>query len=247
MENITPMRTTTVNKLLTLFGSIMLHCVKEGYRKENPVEGLKIQHKKRPDEERKVYAPEDLKKIVAFLPSPVNRPERYWIPLIGMYSGMRLGEICGLHLEDVKQLDGIWCFDVNDEQDKRLKNLSSKRVIPVHPYLIEKGFLEFAETLKKKGGQKRLWPNLKRRESDGYCCAIGQWYQRFNRKHVTTDPLKTFHSLRHTFADTLKQQGVQEALISELMGHANDSITTGRYGKRYRPQILLEVVTNLRY
>ena len=56
-----------------------------------------------------------------------------------------------------------------------------------------------------------------------------------------------FHSLRHTFADTLKQQGVQENLISELMGHANSSITTGRYGKRYQAKVLLEVVRRLDY
>ncbi len=246
MDNITPMSTTTVNKLLTLFGSIMLHCVKEGHLRDNPAEGLKIQKKKRPDEERKVYTPDDIKKIVAALPSPADKPERHWIPLIGMFSGMRLGELCGLHLEDVKQIDGIWCFDVNGEDDKRLKTLSSKRVIPLHPSLVQLGFLDFVDTMKEKG-HPRMWPNLKRRGTDGYCHAIGKWFQRFNRQYVTSDQLKTFHSLRHTFADTLKQAGVQEALISELMGHANASITTGRYGKRYRPQRLLEAVCKLNY
>jgi integrase len=246
LDNITPMSTTTVNKLLTLFGSIMLHCIKEGHLRDNPAEGLKIQKKKRPDEERKVYAPDDLKKMVVALPSPASKPERYWIPLLGMFTGMRLGEICGLHIEDVKSIDGIWCIDVNGEDDKRLKNLSSKRVVPLHPALIQLGFLAFVESIHDKG-HARMWPNLKRRGTDGYCHAIGKWFQRFNRQHVTNDPLKTFHSLRHTFADTLKQQGEQEALISELMGHANASITTGRYGKRYRPQGLLEAVSRLDY
>lgn len=245
MKDISPMCTSTVNKLLTLFGSITLHCVKEGYRKDNPVEGLKIKQKKRTDEERKAYSPDDLKKIIVSLPPPEKRPERYWIPLIGMYSGMRLGEICGLHVEDIRLVDGIWCFDVNEDQDKRLKNLSSKRVIPIHPRLVELGFLAFVDKLRKCNCEKRLWPNLNRRESDGYCSSIGHWYQRFNRKHVTADPLKTFHSLRHTFADTLKQMGTQETIICELMGHTNDSITTGRYGKRYRPKILLEAVRRL--
>jgi integrase len=244
MDNITPMSTNTINKLLTLFGSIMLHCVKEGHINSNPVEGLKIPRKNRPDEERKVYTTEDLDKIVAALPEPADKPERHWIPLIGMFSGMRMGEICGLHIEDVKQVDGIWCFNVDGEDDKRLKTLSSKRIVPVHPYLIEGGFLSFVDAL-RGNGIKRLWPNLKRRGTDGYCHAIGKWFQRFNRMHITTDPLKTFHSLRHTFADTLKQQGEQEALISELMGHANHSITTGRYGKRYKPQMLLEAVSRI--
>lgn len=246
LDNITPMSFTTVNKLLTLFSSIMLHCVKERHISDNPAEGLKIHRKKRPDEERKVYTAADIKKIVTALPSPASRPERYWIPLIGIFSGMRLGEICGLHLDDVRQVDGVWCFDVNGEGDKQLKTSCSKRVIPVHPYLATLGFLSFVDRL-RGSGVKRLWPNLKRRDTDGYCHAIGKWFQRFNREQITADPLKTFHSLRHTFADTLKQAGEQESLISELMGHANGNITTGRYGKRYKPCVLLEAVNKLTY
>ena len=184
--------------------------------------------------------------MVSALPSPTDKPERYWIPLIGLYSGMRLGEVCGLHIEDVKQVDGVWCFDVNEEGDRRLKNLSSNRLVPVHPQLIERGLLGLVDTLRGEESV-RLWPNLVRREIDGYCHALGNWYGRFNRKHVTDDPLKTYHSLRHSFADSLKQLGVQESLISELMGHANSSITTGRYGKRYQAKVLLEVVSRLDY
>lgn len=246
LKDITPMSVTTVNKLLGLFSSLMRHCVKEGYIKQNPAEGLKVQHKKSPDEERKAYSSDDLKRMISALPSPDEKPEKHWVPLIGMYSGMRLGEICGLHLEDVKQIDGIWCFDVNAEQDKTLKTKNSKRIVPIHPQLIRAGFLDLIQRTSQKG-ENRLWPNLKRREIDGYCHAFGNWFGRFNRKHITSDPLKSFHSLRHTFADTLKQAGEQEALIAELMGHANGNITTGRYGKRYRPKVLLEAISKLSF
>ena len=224
----------------------MIHCVKEGYRGDNPVVGLKVKQSRRADEERKAYTSEDMRKIASALPSPADKPERYWVPWVGMLSGMRLGEICGLHVADVKQVDGVWCFDVNEEGDKRLKTLASTRLVPIHPQLIAKGFLTYVETMRGKRSV-RLWPNLFRRDTDGYCPALGNWYGRFNRKHVTDDPLKTFHSLRHSFADTLKQQGEQESLISELMGHTNGSITTGRYGKRYQAKVLLEVVRRLDY
>ncbi|TSK05951.1 MAG: site-specific integrase [Geobacter sp.] len=246
LDGITPMSTTTVNKLLTLFGSLMIHCVKEGYRGDNPAVGLKVKQSRRADEERKAYTVEDLRKITAALPSPTGKPERYWVPLIGMYSGMRLGEICGLHVSDVKQVDGVWCFDVNEQGDKRLKTLASTRLVPIHPKLLKCGFLGYVETMRDKRSV-RLWPNLMRRDIDGYCPALGNWYGRFNRKHVTDDPLKTFHSLRHAFADTLKQLGCQESLLSELMGHANDSITTGRYGKRYQAKVLMEAVRRIDY
>jgi len=99
----------------------------------------------------------------------------------------------------------------------------------------------------KSQNSERLWSNLNWRKEDGYGNAFGKWFQRFNRQYVSKDPLKTFHSLRHTFADTLKQTGEQEALIAELMGHANGNITTGRYGKRYKPVMLLKSISKVDY
>ena len=39
---------------------------------------------------------------------------------------------------------------------------------------------------------------------------------------------KSFHSLRHTFANVLKQAGVSEQVASVLLGHASQSISYGR-------------------
>jgi len=160
-----------------------------------------------------------------------------------MLSGLRLDEACQLYKEDIKEVEGIWCLDVNDSKDKKLKNLSSKRLVPVHPKLIDMGLIEYVQKCKTE----RLWPNLKWCKINGYSNSLGKWYQRFNRQHITDDPFKTFHSLRHAFADSLKQQGIQKELIAELMGHSQESITMGRYGKRYMPEVLLEVVKKLDY
>lgn len=244
--SIPPMSITSVNKHLSRFTSLMGHCIKERIIEVNPSEGLQLKQKRKPEEERRAYSPTDLKAIMVHLPKDDDKPERYWIPLIGMYSGMRLDEICQLYTADVREVDGVWCLDVNDTQDKKLKTISSSRLVPIHPRLVKLGFLDHVKKC-QKGGHSRLWMNLERREADGYGSAYGKVFQRFNRKHITDDPLKTFHSLRHTFADTLKQLGCQEPLIAELMGHANGSITTGRYGKRYQPKVLLEAVSTICY
>jgi len=244
--NIAPMSVTTVNKHISRFSSLMKHCMKEGYIDNNPAVGLKIKQKKRPDEERKAYSLTDLKSILSNLPPKEYKPERYWIPIISMFSGLRLDEVCQLHTDDIKQIEGIWCIDVNDNEDKKLKTLSSKRVIPIHPTLLKLGLLNYVMSAKSQR-LKRLWSNLNWRKEDGYSNAFGKWFQRFNRQYVSKDPLKTFHSLRHTFADTLKQTGEQEALIAELMGHANGNITTGRYGKPYKPLLLLKSISKVDY
>lgn len=35
--------------------------------------------------------------------------------------------------------------------------------------------------------------------------------------------------------------------VFEILGHAHDSITMGRYGKRYQPKVLLDAIVKLDY
>ncbi|WP_169308690.1 site-specific integrase [Citrifermentans bemidjiense] len=241
-----PMSTTTVNKHLSRFSTLLAYCVREGILRSNPAEGMTLKRKRKADEERKAYSPQDLKMIFENLRYHDSEPERYWIPILSMYTGLRLDELCQLYTEDVTEYDGVHCISVADTQDKKVKTLSSRRIVPVHPRLVKLGFLAYVRKA-KANGQLRLWMNLKRRDADGYGSAYGKVFQRFNRKYITNDPLKTFHSFRHTFANSLKQQGVQESLIAEILGHTNPSITTGRYGKRFQPRVLLEAIKKLEF
>jgi len=241
-----PMSTTSVNKHILRLNALLGYAVKEGIITTNYAQGMMIPEKRRSDEERKAYSIEDVRKIIEALPRDVDRPERFWIPLIALFSGLRLDEICQLYVEDVQQVDGIWCISVNDEKDKKVKTLSGKRLVPVHPVLLSCGFIGYVEKM-LKAGSPRLWMNLNWREADGYSNAFGKWYQRFNREYVTDDPQKVFHSMRHLVTDRLKQAGVQEIVIAEIIGHANDSMTTGRYGKRYQPKVLLDALVQLDY
>jgi len=61
----------------------------------------------------------------------------FWLPVLGLFTGCRIEELCQLHCSDVIQYDGIWCLDINDEGEKRLKNKSSKRVVPLHQILVD--------------------------------------------------------------------------------------------------------------
>lgn len=245
-ENKSTLSQRTINKYITRISSLFIWCIRQGYLDRNPAEGLSIASMVKEDEERKAYSVNELRKIRHTLAEhKIEAPERYFVPLVAAYCGARLNEICQLHVEDVKQVDGVWCFDINDEGDRQLKNKSSRRVIPVHPELVRLGLLDHVEAM-RSSGKPRLWMNLELKR-DGYSHDFGKWYQRFNRKDITQDPKKVFHSFRHTVADTLKQAGVEGAVIAEILGHANQSITTGRYGKRYRPQVLLEALELLEY
>jgi integrase len=81
-------------------------------------------------------------------PGP-NQPRnaRFWLPLIALFSGMRLDKICQLDVVDVRLREGVACFVVTtasdkEESDKRLQTASSERFVPVHPTLLNLGMMK---------------------------------------------------------------------------------------------------------
>jgi integrase len=224
----------TINKYLSRLSNLFSYAVSHGYMAVNPANSMKVRLRIRPDEERKAYTQEDL--IRLFREPDHSASYCYWTPLIALYTGCRLEEICQLHLEDIRQDDEVWVFDINGKHEKNLKTLSSVRLIPIHPQLIALGLLDHVAFLKDKG-EKRLFPELRQRR-DGYGQTVSKWFQRY-KVRCGIEEGKTFHSFRHTFITHLKHKQVDPFMIHELDGHTVNSETMGRYGKRYTPEILL--------
>ncbi len=62
-----------------------------------------------------------------------NADPMLWVPLVALYSGLRVEEICLLRREDVKQ-DGVWYFNVSSEgEGQKLKSKAAMRRVPMHP------------------------------------------------------------------------------------------------------------------
>jgi integrase len=235
----------TINKYLSRLSNIFSYAVTHGYMTANPAGGLKVKLKIRPDEEREAYTTNDLKKLLDSNLETTPHPYCHWTPLIALYSGCRLEEICQLHLDDIRQEGGVMVFDINDKQEKNLKTLSSSRLIPIHPQLIEIGLIKYADTLKARG-ETRLFPEL-RQQRDGYGQTVSKWFQRYKKRCRIVEG-KTFHSFRHTFITHLKHKQVDPYMIHEIDGHTIESETMGRYGKRYTPEILLrEAIVKIDY
>jgi hypothetical protein len=178
--------TRTVNKYMALLSSVLRWGVKHDYIPRNHAEGLQLDLKKRADEERKAYDLKDIQRVIQNLPpTDCSQPWKFWIPMIAMYSGMRREEICQLHAEDIKEIGGIWCFDINDKGGKSLKTKSSDRLVPIHSILIKHGFLAFVEATTINGN---LWEFSQWKTTWGK--QFGNWWSlRFNRQYVSIDPL----------------------------------------------------------
>ena len=244
---------TTVNKHLGWCSSFYDWSIINGYSNINPFKGLKLKRKVRPRDERDRFTEKNLKKIfqkenyIHFTKIEDRRYELYWTPLIGLFSGLRLGEITSLYLDNIREIRGShrdkrWCFDILQEPnrpDKHLKTLSSRRIVPIHEIILDLGFLHFIDLLKKKEPKrKRLFQELKF-HGGNYNKNVSRW---FNTKYLPSLGLKTkeknFHSLRHCVADVLKQKGVEPHFINELLGHSSGNIDLERYGKGYNPDII---------
>ena len=245
--------TTTVNNILGYVSSFMKWSRINGFVEVNFFEGMKLKKQIRQRDERDRFTEKEIKKIfqkhnyIEFTEVENHKYSNYWSPLISVFSGLRLNEICSLYLDNIIQdkVNGrkkIWCFNILEEPDrpdKHLKTLSSKRVVPIHDTLIDLGFIEFVELLKKRHtNRQRLFQELKYGEGS-YIRNVSYF---FNKKYLPLLGLKTdkknFHSIRHTVVDHLKQRLVDISFINELVGHHHGNIDLDRYGKGFTTDII---------
>jgi integrase len=160
------------------------------------------------------------------------RDWRYWLPLCALYTGARAGEIAQLLVTEVREEDGIWVFDFNEETDgsttKSLKTRSSRRLVPVHPALMRLGLIEYV-TRTRAAGHKQLFPEIKPGKRGDMSYMPSKFWQRYLKRIEVKEPGLCLHSFRHTFTDECRRQGVAKEVLRALLGHADSSIT-GHYG-----------------
>lgn len=132
------------------------------------------------------------------------RPFEFWLPLLGLFGGLRIGEASQLHLNDVVQIDGQWCLDINRRTaDKSLKNKTSVRVVPIHTRLIELGFVEYCEQLRLKKFQ-RIFPELGYASVARYGKESGRKMSEMLKKlGMPRDGTLVYHCLRHCLNNAL--------------------------------------------
>ncbi|MDG4889695.1 site-specific integrase [Mesorhizobium sp. WSM4887] len=162
--------------------------------------------------------------------SLVLKDERYWLPLIAIFSGMRQEEIAQLHIEDVKEADGITFFDINDKPPRMLKNANAARQVPLHATLIRLGFLEYVDQC-RKSRQVRLFPNLKPGGADNRLGhSFSKWFTRYRRDIGVYRKGLDFHSFRHSASTSMHQAGIERAVLDHVTGHSTPG-ETSRYVK----------------
>jgi len=264
---ITTINATNLNAYMARFATMMNWAVREEYIGRNPARGLQWAETIHPQDRRKPFAPWQLQRIFGAANyvggnGPQNgsaRAEiasgaRYWVPLLALYSGARLNELCQLDVSDVRRIEGVACMVITEAsstgtRDKSLKTKSSERIVPLHPVLLDLGIMAFVEG-KRRDDSTKLFDDLPLGARGFRSVAFSRWFSRFLVSKKASAPRTCFHSFRHGFRDAARNAKIERDIALRLGGWitgGNQSETADDYGSGYHPTILFDAISVINY
>jgi integrase len=261
----------SVNGYMNRLSALLNFAVNEGYIDRNPARGLRIANPTHRRDRRLPFSNDQLQAIFnaplyrgcvndehgyADVGTARPRRARFWAPLIGLYSGMRLNEILQLDVADIRCVEGMDCFFITNrsssgDNDKRVKTANSERLVPIHPELGRIGFRHFVEERHRSGGTK-LFPELAVSTMGYYSDAYSKWFRRFLEKARAARQKTCFHSFRHCFRDALREARIDHDVALALGGWSSgggkESVETAEaYGRGFRVTTLFEAMKQIEY
>jgi len=179
----------------------------------------------------------------------------YWLPLLALFTGARLEELCQLHPDDVTRVAyhgeggeaSAWVIRITDEgEGQGLKNTGSRRRVPVHPELERLGFIDYAQQAKAEGRKRifhKLVPSIDGKEGGNFT----KWFSRHLRDTCkVTDKRMVFHSFRHLFKEVLREAEIPKEINDALTGHESGDVGDKYGGDAYPIRPLVNALKRYR-
>lgn len=216
-------KVSSVNELIGKLSAVLAWAVRTDKLPKNYTEKLKIT--KGGESERKAFTREQVVTIMAYANALPTASWERWLLSLGVITGARIGELCHLTAKDIRQVEGLWCIDINEDEDgKSIKNKHSKRLVPLvdgafgfnlATFLeaIKEGHLPSAQGINGDSASRKMGPILKTILKDNH-----------------EGSRQTFHSLRRHFGSSMQAAGVEVSASQAAMGHATGTITYDLYG-----------------
>ena len=221
--------------------------VREGWADANPASGLLPGSQ--PQLARRGFTPRELSAIFEPLSAEPVASWLFWIPVLGLYTGARLGEICQLLREDVREEGGVLFLNIStfDSQgrragSKRLKTLASARRVPLRPEVLAAGF----DVLLRSDVDPRLFPGAPLGREGDPTHAVSRWFGRHLDRCGLTEPSLVFHSFRHGFRDLCEAAGLSGEHQRALCGWTPASVGE-RYGGARSVAVLARELAKLNF
>lgn len=242
----------TINSHLSKLGAIVRVGRDNGLILGNPMAGVEVPDDVRPEEKRDPFTVAQLNQILSTTPwsggrlAEQNEQKKYWSVLIGLFSGARLSEIMGILTEDVLEREGVLLFHFKHRPGHRSMKGKKSRLVPVHPVLLELGIMDFLDEA-KSSGRILLFANVTRNANGVWGNDVSRWFSRKSKALGLKGTNLTFHSLRHTFEDALREVDLHDTPIGNaIMGRTGDG-TSKNYGRGFSSAKLAEAISKVRY
>lgn len=188
-------------------------------------------------------------------PGP-NRPRRgrFWLPLLGLFTGARAGELCQLRVQDVRATEaGTPYLSIrNDEEWMSVKTRNAIRDVPVHPELVKLGFLEYVGQCRQSGDDPLFPEMLIEGKAPSY--RFSKLYRTYRRAVGVDGDNVDFHSFRHTArqalrrADLFREAGHRaDEKIDDAFGWSKGKGMSSHYGQGWAVDELAKLVAVIEY
>lgn len=218
----------TVDGILTVLRQVFGYASEHGADVSFDISSITVRKEQK---EEKVLTGSDQYKLCRYL--RLNISDRNIGVLICIYTGLRIGEVCGLKWEDIsfsnrtitvrREVQRIQTKDDPDRKTKVVittpKSASSARTIPIPEELVEilRSFRGNRSGYILTGSQDKYEePRTMERHLDKVLKEAGIEHAKF-------------HALRHTFATRCVEIDFDMKSLSEIMGHSNVNTTMNLY------------------
>lgn len=215
---------TINNNYLTHIRTLFRLGVAEDLLSHDPSIGVRDERKQKAGERKLPYSDREVALILE-LADREAKPYLRWMPWLLALTGARVGEIAALWGTNIQRVDGIDIIYITPSNDGgTLKNVGSERPVPIHPAILQRGFLEFVKSRNSGplfyGGEKATprpkRENQKRHASKGPANRLASWI----RQNGFDDPRKApNHAFRHWFKSVCAEFGILDSQANLIQGH----------------------------
>ena len=138
-------------------------------------------------------------------------------------------------------MSSIPCISINDNaENKSVKNKGAKRIIAIHPKLIDMEFLVYVE-YQRKEKQRKLFSILQKQGHNGYAGPVQHWFGKYLDSLRIKDKSKVFHSFRHTFETMAVEKKIPAEYQNAICGWTDKGTGQRLYAHKKDMKILMRL------